>query len=168
MHYPNLSRPAITAHKMPRSCRNAIPWRNQCPTATTPGSAATAPGAQHRFQARIWTCMMSVKPQSRSDSSITSDQNLPRMVFIPHQDIKRPTLGDRLNAKTGRVRGGVNIDVKTLCKILTVADAMPLPMAGPRVHRKLSRHGSVRLSLQRDGSRTKADYHGVTAMPLGR
>lgn len=98
--------------------------------------------------------MMSAKPQNRHDNGITSDQNLPRVVFFPHQDIKRPTLGDRLNAKTGRVRGGVNIDVKTLCKILTVADTMPLLMAGPRVDRKLSRHGSVRLSLQRDGSRT--------------
>ena len=97
---------------------------------------------------------MSAKPQNRYDNGITSDQNVPKVVFFPYQDIKRPILGDRLNAKTGRVRGGVNIGVKTLCKILTVADAMPLPMAGPRVDRKLSRHGSVRLSLQRDGSRT--------------
>ena len=43
---------------------------------------------------------------------------------------------------------------KTLCEILTVAGAIPLPMVGPRVDRKLSRRGSVRPFLQRDDSRT--------------
>ena len=77
--YPD--RPAKTAHKMPRSCRNATPWRNQCPTAAMPGPVAAAPGAQHRFRARIWTCMVSAKPQSRHDNGISSDQNVPKAVF---------------------------------------------------------------------------------------
>ena len=45
----------------------------------------------------------------------------------------------------------VFIDGKTLCEILTVADAMLLPMAGSRVDGNLFRHGSVRPSLQRGG-----------------
>ena len=36
---------------------------------------------------------------------------------------------------------------KTLCEILTVADAIPLPMADPMVDNKLSRHGFGLLSL---------------------
>ena len=40
---------------------------------------------------------------------------------------------------------------KTLCKILTVADTMPLPMADPRVDGNSSRHGYVRPPLQRGG-----------------
>ena len=43
---------------------------------------------------------------------------------------------------------------KTLYDILTVADAIPLPMAGPRVDQNLFQHGSVRSFLQRDGNRT--------------
>ena len=42
---------------------------------------------------------MSAKPQSRYDNSITSDQNVSKVVSSPHRDIKRPTPGDRLNAK---------------------------------------------------------------------
>ena len=42
---------------------------------------------------------------------------------------------------------------KTSCEILTVADSMPPPLAGPRVDRKLSRHDSVRPPLQREGNR---------------
>ena len=42
---------------------------------------------------------------------------------------------------------------KTLCEVLTVADAMSLSMAGSRVDCNLSRHGSVRPPLQRGGSR---------------
>ena len=43
---------------------------------------------------------------------------------------------------------------KTLCEVLTVADAMLLPMAGSRADGSLFRHGSVRPSLQRGGNRT--------------
>ena len=75
-------RPAKTAHKMPHSCLSATSWRNQCPTAATSGPAATAPGAQHRFRARIWTCMVSAKPQNRYGDNITSDQNVPKVVFF--------------------------------------------------------------------------------------
>ena len=42
----------------------------------------------------------------------------------------------------------VFIDDKTLCEILTAADAILLPMVGPRVNDNLSRHGSVQPSLQ--------------------
>ena len=42
---------------------------------------------------------------------------------------------------------------KALCEILIAADTIP-PMTGPRIESKLSRHGSVRPSLQRDGNRT--------------
>ena len=43
---------------------------------------------------------------------------------------------------------------KTLCEVLTVADAILLPMAGPRVDTKLSRHGSVQPFSQLGGNRT--------------
>ena len=43
---------------------------------------------------------------------------------------------------------------KTLCNILTIAGAMPLSMADPRVGGNLSRNGSVRQSLQQGGNRT--------------
>ena len=46
---------------------------------------------------------------------------------------------------------------KTLCEILTVADVMPLPMADPRSDGNLSRHNSVRQSLQRDGNCISVD-----------
>ena len=42
---------------------------------------------------------------------------------------------------------------KTLCEILTVADAMPLSMADPRVDHSLSQHGSVWPHLQLEGNR---------------
>ena len=45
---------------------------------------------------------------------------------------------------------------KTLCEILTVADAMSLPIAGPRVDQDLPRRGSVRPSLQRGGNRKRS------------
>ena len=41
-----------------------------------------------------------------------------------------------------------------MCEVLTVADAMPLPMAGSKVDGNLPQHGSVRPSLQQGGSRT--------------
>ena len=53
-------------------------------------------------------------------------------------------------------RGG-----KALCEILTAADAIPLPVTGPRVDHNLSRHGSVRPSLQRNGNRTWSLSFGV-------
>ena len=42
-----------------------------------------------------------------------------------------------------------------LSEVLTVADAIPLPMAGPGVDGSLSQHGSVRMSLQWGCSRTR-------------
>ena len=45
---------------------------------------------------------------------------------------------------------------KTLCEVLTVADAMPLSMAGPSVDGNLAWHGSGRPPLQRGGSRTRS------------
>ena len=45
--------------------------------------------------------------------------------------------------------GLLKVGGKTLCEILTVANAMPLPMAGSRVDDNLPRHGSARLSPQR-------------------
>ena len=58
---------------------------------------------------------------------------------------------------------------KTLCEILTVADAMPLSMAGPRVDCNLSRHGSMRPSIQRGISRARSrlprrDCHAARTM----
>ena len=50
---------------------------------------------------------------------------------------------------------------KTLYEVLTVADAIPLPMAGPRVDDDLSQRGSVRPFLQRDGNRTWSRSFGV-------
>ena len=44
---------------------------------------------------------------------------------------------------------------KMLSEVLTVADAIPLPMAGPGVDGNLSQHGSVRMSLQWSCSRTR-------------
>ena len=55
-----------------------------------------------------------------------------------------------------------NDEQKTLCKILTVADAMPSPMTGPRVDRNLPRHGSVRLSPSRGGNRIWSQSFGVS------
>ena len=43
---------------------------------------------------------------------------------------------------------------KVLYEVLTATDAIPLPMTGPRIDHNLFRHGSVRPSLQRDGSCT--------------
>ena len=43
---------------------------------------------------------------------------------------------------------------KTLHEILTVVDTMPLLMEDSRVDGNLSRHGSVRLSVQQGGSRS--------------
>ena len=43
---------------------------------------------------------------------------------------------------------------KALYEILTVVDAIPLPMAGPRVDRDLSRRGSVRPSHQQGCNRS--------------
>ena len=69
---------------------------------------------------------------------------------------------------------------KTLCKILTAADAMPPHMVDLGVNGNLSRYGSGRLFLQLDGNRagsplSQRDYHVVTmwansgskAMPPG-
>ena len=50
---------------------------------------------------------------------------------------------------------------KTLCEVLTVADAIPLLMAGPRVDDNLLWYGSVRPFLQRDGNRTGGRSFGV-------
>ena len=57
---------------------------------------------------------------------------------------------------------------KTLCEILTVADVMPLPMAGSRIDGNLSQHGSVRPPLQRGGSRTwsRLPRRGCHAVPM--
>ena len=55
---------------------------------------------------------------------------------------------------------------KTLYEILTVAGAMLLPMAGPRVDCNLSRHGSVRPSLQRAVTAPEADCCGAVSVPL--
>ena len=45
---------------------------------------------------------------------------------------------------------------ETLCEVLTVADAMPLPMAGPRADQDLPRRGSVQPSIQRGDDRTRS------------
>ena len=55
---------------------------------------------------------------------------------------------------------------KTLCEILTAADAMPLSMAGSRVDRKLFQHGYVRPPLQPGGNRIwsrlpRCDCHAI-------
>ena len=57
---------------------------------------------------------------------------------------------------------------KTLCEILTAADAMSLSMAGPRIDGNLSRHISARPSLQRSGSRTwsRLPRRGCHAIPM--
>ena len=55
---------------------------------------------------------------------------------------------------------------KTLCGILTVADAIPLPIASLRVDRKLSRHDFAWPSLQRAAAVPGADCYGVVAMPF--
>ena len=44
---------------------------------------------------------------------------------------------------------------KMLSEVLTVTDAIPLPMAGPGADGNLSQHGSVRMSLQWCCSRTR-------------
>ena len=54
---------------------------------------------------------------------------------------------------------------KTLCEILTVADAMSLPMADPRVDQNLSRYGSMWPSIQWAVAASGADCHGMVAMP---
>ena len=53
------------------------------------------------------------------------------------------------------------IDGKTLCEVLTAADTIPLPMTGSRVDDGLSRHGSVRPSVQRGGNRVWSRSFGV-------
>ena len=51
---------------------------------------------------------------------------------------------------------------KALSEVLAVADNISLPMAGPRVNHKLSRHGPVRPPLQRDNNRiwSRLPRHG--------
>ena len=56
---------------------------------------------------------------------------------------------------------------KTLCEILTVADAIPLSMTDPRVNDSSSRHDSVRPSLQRSGNRTWGRSFGVLDLAHG-
>ena len=58
---------------------------------------------------------------------------------------------------------------KTLHEVLTVADAISLPIAGPRVNGSLSRHGSVRLSPQRKDNRiwSQMPRHGCHPLPCG-
>ena len=56
---------------------------------------------------------------------------------------------------------------KTLCEILTAADAMPPSMASSEVDGNLSWHGSVRPPLQQRGSRVAPMWAGSdpNAMP---
>ena len=55
---------------------------------------------------------------------------------------------------------------KALHEALTVADAISLPIAGPRVDGNLSRHGSVRLSTQRKGNRIRSQMPRHCCHPL--